>query len=223
MFNTIFIKRAVNTTVSIWKLMPGSPTRTSNTQFTCSGSLSTLTTYATKGMIIMWTESATVRCAMIYSSSYSNPTTTINIVGDTLTSIDANSLKYCTIGGEQFIQKFAIAGTIGSTGTDNANSWYAMENYRVLGLDLYVGTAGTTNSTSVTVTNGTGSVNLFGTVSLASTVAYSSTPTNNNSSSYYSLALGDRISLNITAVQTTPAIDLYALMYVFPTRYLNIL
>ena len=205
-----------------WVQMPGSPTRVSATQFTCSGSLSTLLNYAAKGMIIKWTESATVRCAMIYSSSYGAPTTTINIVGDAMTSIDANSLMYCTMDAMQFAQKFVLAGTIGATGTDVANDWYAVEPCRVLALDMSVGTAGTTNSTSITMTNATGSVNLFGTVSLASTVAYSATPTNGNGASYYSLALGDRISMNVTAIQTTPAIDLYATMYVFPTRLLSI-
>lgn len=211
-----------------WIQMPGSPTRVSSTQFTCSGSLSTLINYAAKGMIIKWTESATVRCAMIYSSSYGAPTTTINIVGDSMASIDSNSLMYCIIGAEQFSKTFVVAGTIGATGTDVANDWYAMEPYRVLGLDLWVGTAGTTNSTSVTITNGTGSVNIFGTVSLASTVAVSTSPVNGNGGSYYSVGGTiaspslDRISLNITAIQTTPAVDLYALMYIFPTRYLNI-
>lgn len=210
------------TTGVTWQQMPGSPTRASATQFTCSGSLATLTNYATKGMIVKWTESATVRCAMIYSSSYSAPTTTINIVGDAMASIDANSLMYSPYDALQFAKQFVVAGTIGTTGTDVANDYYAMEPSRVLALDMWVGTAGTTNSTSITMTNGTGAVNLFGTVSLASTITYSSTPTNGNGSSYYSLALGDRISLNVTAVQTTPAIDLYALLYVFPTRLLSL-
>jgi hypothetical protein len=204
----------------IWVQMPGSPTRVSGTQFTCGGSLSTLTNYAAKGMIIKWTESSTVRCAMIYSSSYGAPTTTINRVGDTMSSIDSNSLMYCSMDVMQFAKMFVLAGTIGTTGTDVANDWTAMEPYRVLALDMWVGTAGTTSSTSITMTNANGSVNLFGTVSLATTVAYSSSPTNGNGGSYYSLALGDRISLNVTAVQTTPAIDLYALMYVFPSRLL---
>lgn len=66
-----------------------------------------------------------------------------------MASIDASSLKYSMVGAEAFMERFSVAGTIGATGTDVANAYYAREPMIVLGADLQVGTAGTTNSTTV--------------------------------------------------------------------------
>jgi hypothetical protein len=84
-------------------------------------------------------------------STYSAPDTTITIIGSTMASIDASSLKYAMIGAEVFIANFAVAGAIGATGTDVSNAWYAKEPMVVLGADLQVGTAGTTNSTTIDI------------------------------------------------------------------------
>jgi len=54
-----------------------------------------------------------------------------------MASIDASSLKYA-FDCEQYIEKFAVAGSIGATGTDVANAFYAREPMRVLGSDLSV-------------------------------------------------------------------------------------
>ena len=103
-------------------------------------------------MILKWTESSTVQYGMVsIPSTYSNPNTTVTIIGNTMASIDASSLKYAMIGAEAFITNFAVAGDIGATGTDVANAWYAKEPMVVLGADLQVGTAGTTNSTTIDI------------------------------------------------------------------------
>ena len=80
---------------SLWTAIAG--TRASNTSFTVA---SDITSYATKGLIIKWTENsgANVRCAMVTSSTFSSPNTTVNIVGDTMASIDSGSLKYIVTG-----------------------------------------------------------------------------------------------------------------------------
>ncbi len=202
---------------SLWTLMPGTPTRVGNTSFTVTGDI---TTYVAKGMIIKWTESSTVRMAMVsIPSTYGAPNTTITIVGDTMASIDASSLKYCMLGAEAFVEKFAVAGTIGATGTDIANAFYAQEPMRVLGADLYVGTAGTTNATTIDI-NKAGTTMFTTKPTLATTVATSPTPFTANTTS--ALALNDRVSIDIDAVQTTAAIDLYVKLYLFPTRYINL-
>jgi hypothetical protein len=204
-------------TASIWRTVAGSPARASNTTFTMTGDQTAL---FAKGVVIKWTESATVRVAMVsIPSTYSSPNTTVTIVGDTMASIDASSLRYCMIGAEPFIARFAIAGSIGATATDAANAYYANEPMRVLGADMQTGTAGITNSTSVSLINGTGTVTLVS-PTLGTTVAVTATP-QAPASSALSLALNDRVSLNITAVQTTAAVDLYVQLYLFPTRYVN--
>jgi hypothetical protein len=53
---------------------------------------------------------------------------------------------------------------------------------------------------------------------LATTVAASPTPfTADNATA---LALNDKVTLDIDAIQTTAAVDLYVKLYVVPTRYL---
>lgn len=202
---------------SFWTTMPGTPTRTGNTTFTITGDYSSL---IAKGMVIKWTESSTVRVAMVsIPSTYGAPNTTITIIGDTMASIDASSLKYALIGAEQFIARFAYAGNIGATGTDVANAYYATEPMRVLGADLQVGTAGTTNSTTIDI-NKDGTTMFTTKPTLASTVATSPTPFTSDTAT--SLALADKVTIDIDAVQTTNAQDLYSQLYLWPSRLNNL-
>jgi hypothetical protein len=202
---------------SFWTPASGTPTRASNTTFTVTGDY---TSVFAKGLIIKWTESSTVRVAMVsIPSTYSAPNTTVTIIGDTMASIDATSLKYCLTGTEAFVQRFVIAGNISAAGTDVANAFVAMEPYRVIGSDLYVGTAGTTGTMTIDI-NKNGTTMFTTKPSLATTVSYSPTPFTSDSAT--SLALGDKVTLDIDTVHTTAAIDLYVQLYVFPTRYLNL-
>lgn len=202
---------------ALWTLMPGTPTRVGNTSFTVTGDV---TTYVAKGMIIKWTESSAVKVGMIsIPSTYGAPNTTITIIGDTMASIDDSSLKYCMLGAEMFQKNFAYAGTIRAVTTDAMNAYYATEPMRVIGADLQVGTAGTTNSTTIDI-NIAGTTAFTTKPTLATTVAASPTPfTADNSKS---LTLNQRVSVDIDAVQTTAAIDLYVQLYLFPTRYLSL-
>ena len=55
---------------------------------------------------------------------------------------------------------------------------------------------------------------------LATTVASSPTPFTADTDT--TLALGDRISIDLDAIQTTAAIDLYVKLYLLPARFLNL-
>ncbi len=200
---------------SFWTAMPGTPVRASNTTFTITGNYSSSQPIA-KGMIIKWTESGSIKLGMVsIPPTYSAPNTTITIIGDTMASIDASSLKYATI--DPLHVNFVVAGTIGATGTDVAAAWYAKEPYRVLGADIEVGTAGTTNNTTADVNKG--GTTMFATKpTLATTVAASPTPFTADSAT--SLSLNDKVTIDVDAIQTTAAIDLYVTLYIFPTRYL---
>ena len=55
---------------------------------------------------------------------------------------------------------------------------------------------------------------------LATTVAASPTPFTADSAT--SLALNDKATIDIDAVQTTAAVDLYVQLYLFPTRILSL-
>jgi len=201
---------------SLWTLMPGNPVFINGNSFRVTGDV---TNYVAKCMIVKWTESSVVKCAMVdRPSTYSSPDTTVTLVGDTMASIDAGSLKYCMFGAEMFIKKFVYAGTIGATGTDVMNRIPIFEPMRYLGADMADQTAGTTNSTTVNIINETGTVTL-GSPSLASTVRYTPTPAA-PASSGLSVAAGDSLYASIAAVQTTAAVDCYVDVYLFPTRYL---
>lgn len=205
------------TGVAFWNSVLGTPTRVSNTTFTVTGDYTAL---LAKGLILKWTESAAVKVAMVsIPSTYSSPDTTVTIIGDTMASIDSSSLKYCLTGTEVFVARFGIAGNIGAVLADVANVFYAAEPYRVIGADLQVGTAGTTNSTTIDI-NKAGTTMFTTKPTLATTVASSPLPFTADSGT--SLALGDRVSIDIDAIQTTNAVDLYVQLYLFPVRYLSL-
>ena len=202
---------------AFWTLFPGTPVRVGNTSFTVTGDYSSVTTYPfAKRMVIKWTESGTVRCAMIsIPPTYSAPNTTVTIIGDTMTSIDADSLKYAMTKAE--IRILSCIGSIDAVVTNQFGSLTAFEPYRLIGADVEVGTAGTTNSSTF-------DINIAGTTAftvkptLATTVRSSPTPFTADTGS--ALALGNQITADIDAIQTTAAVDAYLHLYIFPTSYL---
>lgn len=203
---------AANTSSGIWVIMPATPSRVNNTSFTVSGDCSAI---FAKKTILKWTDTS-VHCGMVVSSSYSSPNTTVMIIGDVLSATATmSSMKYCL--HEATTINFAMAGTIGATGTDVANAYYADAPYRVLGADMTLGTAGTTNSTTVDINKG--GITMF-TVkpSCASTVPVD---LGNTADDHASLALSDKVTIDIDAVQTTKAIDLYVKLFVFPIKFLS--
>lgn len=201
---------------SLWTAITG--TRASNTTITVSGDQ---TAIFKKGMIVRWQESGVDKVGMVsIPSTYSDPNTTITIIGCVCASIDANSFKYSSIiGVEQFQKNFAIAGGIGAVATNVANAYYATEPMYVIGADLQVGTAGTTNSTTIDL-NKNGTTMFTTKPTLATTVASSPTPFTADTAT--TLALGDKVTVDIDAVQTTVAQDLYVQLYVVPQRYFSL-
>jgi len=201
---------------SLWTAITG--TRASNTTITVAGDQ---TAIFKKGMIVRWLESSVIKWGMVsIPSTYSSPNTTITIIGCVCASIDTDSFKYSSIiGVEQFQKDFALAGNIGATGTNVMRAYYATEPMYVIGADLQVGTAGTTNSTTIDINiNGTTAFTTKPT--LATTVAASTTPFTADTAK--SLALNDKVTIDIYAIQTTPAVDLYVQLYVVPQRYFTL-
>lgn len=201
---------------SLWTAITG--TRASNTTITVSGDQ---TAIFKKGMIVRWTESSVDKWGMVsIPSTYSSPNTTITIIGCTCASIDSGSFKYSSIiGVEQFQKNFALAGNIWATWTNVANTYYATEPMYVIGADLQVWTAGTTNSTTIVINKNW--TTMFTTKpTLATTVASSPTPFTADTNT--SLALWDKVTIDVYAVQTTAAQDLYVQLYVVPQRYFTL-
>lgn len=198
-----------------WTAMPWTPTRTWNTTFTVTWDV---TAYVAKWMVIKWTESSAIKCAFVsIPSTYSAPNTTITIVWDTMASIDASSLKYAMLWLDR--EDFNIAWDIWASGTDIARAYCAPYPMRVLWADLDVWTAGTTGNTTVDI-NKWGTTMFTTKPTLATTVWASPLPFTADSGT--SLALNNKVTIDIDAFQWTPAKDLYVHLYLFPTRYLSL-
>jgi len=208
----------VNGAVGAWKDAPATPTRVSNTTFTVPGDFSSVTTYPFgKCTIWKWAESGVLKCAMqSIPQTYGAPNTTFTIIGDTMASIDAGSLKYAVIGPEKIL--FLRAGTLGAV---EADAFPPITNMfgpcRVIGADPFAKTAGTTNNTTFDI-NIAGSTVFTTKPTLATTVAYAPTPFTADSGT--SWAFGQALTIDIDAVQTTAAIDGGIVLYTFPTRLL---
>jgi len=198
---------------SVWTAVPGTPTRTGNTTFTITGDYTAL---VTTGMVIKWTQSSVVKAGLVLSSTYSSPNTTVTIVGDTMASIDASSCKYFNKAAD--VIHFAYAGTIGAVATDVMRAWYADKAYRVLGAKPSVGTAGTTNNTTFDINiNGTTAFTTKPTIATTATTGTIFTADNGKS-----LAINDKVTIDVDAVQTTPAVDGYIDLFLLPTYYLSL-
>jgi len=191
---------------SFWTTFPGTPVRASNTTFTVTGDYSATTNPYQKGCVIKWEEAAAIKCGMIaIPPTYSAPNSTFTIIGDTMASIDASSLKFCLVNADKI--PFAVAGTIGATGTDVAQTQEPHYPCRVIGAEIWVGTAGTTNSTTIDLNSG-GTTMFTTKPTLATTVQAGPLPfTADNGTS---LALNAKLTMDVDAVQSTAAIDLYA-------------
>lgn len=201
---------------SFWTLIPWTPTRVSNTQFTITGDYINI---LTKWTIIKWEESTNIRCAMVISSSYSSPNTTINIVWDTLASFDSASAKYTFESAEEM--KFAIAWWIGQALTDAANNKTSWKAYRVIWADMSVWTVASTSWNTVIDINKNWTTMFTSKPTLAYNSRYlTATQTVDN---WTSLALWDEITIDIdTFTSTTYPVDLYIDLYIFPTYKLSL-
>ena len=203
---------------SLWTAIAG--TRASNTTITVSGDQ---TAIFKKGMIVRWTESSVIKWGMVsIPSTYSAPNTTITIIGCVCASIDANSFKYSSIiGVEQFQKNFAIAGGIGAVDTNVANAYYATEPMYVIGADLQVGTVASTSGTTTVDINKNNTSFMTTKATLAYNVASSPTPFTADTAT--TLALGDKVTIDIDGVTaTTIPQDLYLQLYVVPQRYFTL-
>lgn len=77
---------------------------------------------------------------MVVSATYATNTVTVTIIGDTLAgTATMNTFKY---GAEKArVRKWAVAGTIGATGTNVANNVMSESPAKIFGADIRAGTA----------------------------------------------------------------------------------
>ncbi len=200
---------------SVWTAVTG--TRVTDRTFTVATDKTAL---IAKGMVFKWKESGVDKLAMVdRPSTYGAPNTTVTLIGDIMTSIDAGTLKYCMMGAEVFEKLFVVAGTLGSVATNIANIIGITEPMRLIGAEPYDLASGSTNSMTFDI-NINGTTAFTNKITLATGVRFAPYPftADNNKS----LALGDYLTLDLDGVHTTPALDGYVKVYLFPIRYLNL-
>ena len=195
-----------------WTAVPWSPTRTGNTTFTLTDT-SNANLYdllLCRGTVLKRTESSTLRQAMVVSATYSTNVVTVTIIWDTMTSIDASSLKY---GLEKArTRRFAIAGTIGATGTNVANTVMVETPAKVYWCDFWAGTAGSGTTTL--------DINKWWTTMFTTKPSILTTGQNIlwvTADTATTATTGDYITIDIDATAgTTKIIDAYVNLYRYP-------
>lgn len=203
---------------AFWTAVPGSPTRTGNTTFTLTdtGNANLYDKLISKGTCLKWTETSTVRQAMVISATYASNTVTVTIIGDTMASIDANSLKY---GAEKArVLSWVYFGTVGATGTDVAGIRFAKMDMKIFGADIQLGTAGSGTTTV--------DINDDGTTMFTTKPSITTTNTkdlNNTANNGTIAAEGSKLTVDFDAVAGTAGVDMYVDLYWTPdlNRYLT--
>lgn len=195
-----------------WTAVPWTPTRTGNNTFTLTdtGNTNKYDLLLQRCTILKWTESSVVKQAMIVSATYATNTVTVTIMWDTMASIDSSSLKYGAVKAR--VWKFALAGTIGATGTNVMNTVMAECPAKPFGIDLWAWTAW--NWTTTIDCNKWGTT-MFTTKPSITTTEQSSLW--NSVDSGTTIATWDMITIDQDAVAaTTKIIDEYVNLYYTP-------
>lgn len=198
-----------------WTDMPGSPARASDTQFTITdtGNANGYQYLFSKGTVLIWTNGSKKR-AVVISSSYSSDTVTINIRGEALAA-GFSSMKYCVM--KAYVLKFPVV-PFSLAVADDPTGCYGVAPFDLvpLSFDAFVTTAGTTNATTLHPTDDGSSL-----VSSDISIASGSTSSIDNAASSPStaIAVGSELGIHITAVSTTPPIDLVVFMYCIPKSW----
>lgn len=196
---------------AFWTAVPGSPTRTGNTTFTLTdtGNANLYDKLISKGTCLKWTETSTVRQAMVISATYASNTVTVTIIGDTMASIDSGSLKY---GAEKArVERWVYFGTVGATGTNVAGNRYAAMDMKIYGADIRLGTAGSGTTTV--------DINDDGTTMFTTKPSITTTNTSdldNTAISGTVAAEDSKLTIDLDAVAGTAGVDLYVELYWTP-------
>jgi hypothetical protein len=196
--------------------VPWTPTRTSDTVFTITdtGNAGLYDQLLQRTTVLKRTQSGTKQ-AMVVSATYSSNTVTVTIIWDTL-STGFTDMKY---GIEKArVHKFALAGTIGATGTNVANTVMVESPTKIYWADFWAGTAGSGTTTVDLNKNGT---TMF-------TTKPSITTTNQNilwvsADTATTATTGDYLTMDVDATAgTTKIIDAYVNLYNLPLYMANL-
>jgi hypothetical protein len=196
---------------SAWTAVPWSPTRTSNVQFTLTD-VSNAWLYdllLSRCTILKRTESSVIKQAIVETASYWSNVVTVNMIWDTMASIDSNSLKYFITKANTYC--FQYPWTIGVF-NDIGSSFYPKNSIKIFGYDAHHIIAWTTGNTTYTISKNSRSWSgTIGTgVSIASWGYHWDWQT---ATSGTSSVIGDYLVINCTAVSTTAPVWVVVNLY----------
>ncbi len=202
--------------VAFWNAVPGTPTRSSNTQLTITdtGNANLYDLVLGPGTLIKWEASGGgFRVAKVTAATYSSNTVTITIVGSALEA-DFTDMKYCIFTCPMV--EFLVPGTqVVANGVGKI--WYAPMGFYPIACDGRVATAGSTNSGTYDI-NDDGSSIFNGTC--CSIASGDTTDLNNEAyTPATAVAVGSAITVDCTAVHTTPAVDAYLYLFYMPISW----
>jgi hypothetical protein len=208
---------------NLWVIMPGTPTRANDTSFTVTGDYSK---WFSPRTIVKWEKSGGgFQCAMVVSATYSEPNTTITIVGNTLAA-GFTSMKYCI--HRAVVEMFIVPGSLPAAAvTDIAKTHFAEADLLVFSALVRYKTACTTtkgvwdindDSTSIFATKPEiAATSTVGTMTVCDSLGASSGTTTTV------VAAGSLITVDYDSGHaTTPGSDAYIALYYMPEswRYL---
>ena len=199
---------------SYWTDVPGTPVRVGNTSFTITDTANAnlYNLLLSRKTVLKWTDTGTVKMAMVVSATYSSNNVTVTIIGDTLSSgATMSTFKYTFEKAHKVT--FAYAGVL-ATGTNISRKYKADCQTKVFGADGLHGTAGTTNATTYDI-NKNGTTFMTTKLSIASAATVGDGFTADDSTE---LALDDVVSLDCDSVSTTQPIDVYVDLFIFPKQ-----
>jgi hypothetical protein len=166
----------------------------------------------------VWTESSALKTAMVVSSSYSSPNTTVTITGNAMASIDSSSLKYAAEIAK--IQEWIIPGNLAVV-TDGTigRKWRCSEDIHPLAVDFSVGTAGTTNATTCDVYDD-GSTIITTKPSIATGTTEGANSLNCKCDDPATvIAAGSIVTVGVPACATTPPVSGYIQLFYYPSEW----
>jgi hypothetical protein len=209
-----------------WSWVKGTPTRASNTSFTVTdtSNANAYDSLYSRGMVVKWTESGVYKVAVIISSSYATNTVTVNILGDTMASIDSTtiggiamtSLRVSGDPAKELI--FRKSGEV-SAATNVSDQIYLSYAMYLFAAQAYVKTAGTTNATVIDINDDGASI--FGTQPSIASGATSDID-NATANPQTVVAAGSIMTMDVDSVSSTKPQDLCVIVWGMPVswRYL---
>jgi hypothetical protein len=216
---------------AFWSAMPGTPTQVSAHKFTITDSAPSTNNYQYafgRGTLIKWTETSTVKIAMVTLTSLTDNTVSIYTIGDDMASIDGSSLKYCLHKAEYL--EWILPGSL-AVGADYGRRQIMPVNAFPLQVEAFVKAAGATNATTFDVLAGDGIGGAQASIMASTTSVSIATATYNNldatgkygvkaNAPQTPIAANYSMSVDITGVSTTAPVEAYIKLWYMPRAYL---